>query len=155
MPYRLFHDFFPELAERETRSITILPGSEFGLPADDYGFLEMYCDEPGCDCRRVFLYVVAKHRKGPQAVVAWGWEDLDFYAKWFKYGDQQDAMEIKGPILNQASPRTELSPAILELVREVLLKDPIYVERTKKHYQMFRERVDGKAGSGHRKKKRR
>jgi hypothetical protein len=142
MSYILFHNYFPELAERETRSLTVLPGSNLGLPPGEYGFLEMYCDEPGCDCRRVFLHVVCSFRKDAQAVVAWGWEDLDFYLRWFKYGDLADAAELKGPELNALSPATELAPALLELVRNVLLKDPEYVERIKRHYQMFREEID-------------
>ncbi len=43
MPFRMFHDYFPEIAEQETRSITVLPQSNMGLPAGSYGFLEMFC----------------------------------------------------------------------------------------------------------------
>jgi hypothetical protein len=142
MPFVPFHDYFPEVAKRETWSATILPSSDFGLPPDDYGFLEMYCDEPGCDCRRVFFYVISHRRGRVEAVIAWGWEDLPFYAKWMKYGDPADAVELKGPILNPGSPATELAPALLELVRNVLLKDLNYVERIKRHYRMFREKID-------------
>ena len=142
MPYIPFHEYFPEIAERETRSITVPPGADLGLPAGEYGFLEMYCDEPGCDCRRVFFCVVRPDHQGPEAVVAWGWEDVDFYANWLKYGDAADAAELKGPVLNLASPATQLAPALLELVRNVLLTDPEYVERIKRHYRMFRDRVD-------------
>jgi hypothetical protein len=142
MPFVPFHDYFPELAEQETRSITVLPNSDLGLPAGEYGFMEMYCDEPGCDCRRVFFYVVCSFRKGVQAVVAWGWEDLDFYRRWFKYGDPALAVDLKGPILNWGSSATELAPALLALVRNVLLKDAEYVERIKRHYTMFREKID-------------
>jgi hypothetical protein len=55
MPYVLLHNYFPELAGRETRSVTVPPGSPLGLPPGEYGFLETYCDEPGCDCRRVMF----------------------------------------------------------------------------------------------------
>ncbi len=142
MSYVLFHDYFPELAEQETRSITILPGSNLGLPPGEYGFLEMFCDEPGCDCRRVFLHVVCSFRKDAQAVIAWGWEDLDFYRRWFQYGDRADAVELKGPVLNALSPATELAPALVAFVRTVLLKDSEYVARIKRHYEMFRAKID-------------
>lgn len=56
MPFRLFHDLFPEIAERETRSV-FLPVAQNGLPAGGYAFKEMFCDEPGCDCRRAFFPV--------------------------------------------------------------------------------------------------
>jgi hypothetical protein len=55
MPYVPFYKYFPKLAETETRVLTILPGDASGLPPDSYGFCEMFCDERGCDCRRVFF----------------------------------------------------------------------------------------------------
>jgi hypothetical protein len=142
MPFAQFGEYFPEEARRETRSVTILPGSEFGLPSDEYVFLEMYCDEPRCDCRRVLFYVVAHSRGTVQAVIGWGWEDAAFYARWMKFGDKSLAALMKGPALNPLSPATELAPALLELVRNVLLKDPEYVERIKRHYQMVRAKID-------------
>lgn len=143
MPYSFFHERFTQIAERETRTITVMPDSDTGLPAGEYVFFEMYCDEPGCDCRRVFFHVVAPHLGGAQAVVAWGWEDLAFYRKWFKYGDAEAIRHLKGPVLNMGSPETELAPAILELTRNMLLPDAAFVERIKRHYQMFRRDVDG------------
>ena len=142
MPFASFREYFPEVAEREVRSITVLPGSGGDLPPDDYGFLEMYCNEPGCDCRRVLFYVVARSRPDVQAVIGWGWEDVDFYARWMKSGDKAQAARVKGPALNPLSPATELAPALMKLVRDVLLKDPAYVERIKRHYRMVRETVD-------------
>jgi len=142
MPFRMFHDYFPEIAERETRSITVPPQSNLGLPSGSYGFLEMFCDEAGCDCRRVFFTVMASFRTDIQAVIAWGWEDIQFYANWIKYGDRKDAKYLQGPILNIGSPETELSDAILELARSILLEDADYVHRIKRHYRMFRKRVE-------------
>jgi len=54
MPFELFHNYFPEMAERETRSV-VLTAPQNGLSAGNYGMLEMYCNEPGCDCRRVIF----------------------------------------------------------------------------------------------------
>lgn len=143
MPYVLFHDHFPEIDERETRTITVLPGSNLGMPAGEYSFLEMFCDDVGCDCRRVFFYVVSSPRKDVEAVVAYGWETPEFYAKWMKDDDLHIVADLKGPVLNLGSPQSRLAPAILMLVQNALLKDAQYVERVKHHYQMFREKIDG------------
>lgn len=143
MPYVLFHDHFPEIAEQETRTLTVLPGSNLGLPAGQYSFLEMFCDEPGCDCRRVFFYVASSLRKDVEAVVTFGWETPDFYAKWMKDDDPKIVAELKGPSLNLGSPQSRLAPAILGLVRNVLLQDTAYVERIKRHYRVFRQKIDG------------
>jgi len=141
MPFRLFHDLFPEVAEKETRSV-YLPECTRGLPSGWYSFKEMFCDEPGCDCRRAFFWVDASFREGPEAVIAWGWENLAFYERWMKCGDKSDAKELQGPILNMGSPETELAPHILELFEQVLLNDAAYVERIKRHYSVFRGAIE-------------
>jgi len=116
--------------------------SDLGLPAGEYAFREMYCDERGCDCRRVFCNIMSRQREEADAVIAWGWENVEFYAKWFKYGIRADAIELKGTALSPGSPVTKLAPALLEVVRNVLVKDPENVERIKCHYKMFKAKVD-------------
>lgn len=143
MPFVLFHDFHPELAERETRSLT-LPLPDYGLPAGRYGMLEMYCDEPGCDCRRVLFMVVSPEQAHPLAVVNFGWESLEFYSEWGAFGGVEFVEELKGPSLNIGSPQSKLAPGVLTIVKEVLLQDPAYIERLKRHYHMVRAAVDRK-----------
>ena len=142
MPFQMFHDLFPKIANAETRTITVTSSrSHIGLPRGSYGFCEMFCNERGCDCRRVFFYVMASFRKEPQAVIAWGWESAAFYAKWLGHDDPETISALKGPILNSLSPQTELAPPLLDLVRNVLLRDEAYVERIKRHYRLFRARI--------------
>ena len=155
MPFVQFWEYFPDVAARETRSITIPPGSSLGLPSGDYAFLETYCDEPHCDCRRVLFSVIARDRPGIQAVIKWGWEEVGFYAKWMKSGDEADAVRLKGPQQNPLGPATELAPALREVVRNILLQDPEYVGRIKKHYQMFRDKIGRPKKSQRRRPRRR
>lgn len=142
MPYILFHDHFPEIAERETRTVTVLSASPSKPPAGEYALLEMYCDEPGCDCRRVFFYVVSARSNALKAVVGYGWEPAEFYAKWAREEDPEIVHQVKGPILNQGSPQSEHAPQILRLIEEVVLRDPSYVQRLRAHYDLFRRRVE-------------
>ena len=142
-----FHDRFREMAERETRSVTVLPKADIGLPAGDYGFLEMFCDEPGCDCHRVFFYVISSQRRDVEAVIAYGWESREFYARWMRDDDPDIIAALKGPTLNLGSPQSKLAPAILDLFQKVLLRDRAYIERVNEHYRIFREQIDhGNAG---------
>jgi hypothetical protein len=143
MPYVPFDEHFRELAEAETRVITVFPGGVDDLPPDAYAFCEMYCNERGCDCRRVFFTVISEGRKRTEAVVAYGWETKAFYAKWMGNADLATLVEMQGPILNPGSPRSPLAPAILRLTEEVLLKDPAYLERIKRHYALFRQKIEG------------
>jgi len=156
MPYQLFHDLFPEIAEAETRTLTVFGNrSKTGLPPDQYAFCEMFCNERECDCRRVFFYVVAPSRKGPAAVIAWGWESPEFYANWLHDDDPEMIADLIGPSLNLGSPQTELADRLLDLARDVLLHDKAYVERVKRHYRLFRARIDGKSLASSRGKKNR
>ncbi|MGD9973531.1 MAG: hypothetical protein AB7S77_10750 [Desulfatirhabdiaceae bacterium] len=143
MPYSPFFKLFPEIAERETRAVTILDTAKFNLPPATYSFIEMFCDEPGCDCRRVFLCVMSSLDQKPKAVIAWGWETKKFYAKWMG-SNQIDIDMLKGPSLNLASPQSEIAPGLLKLFKQVLLPDQDYIERIKRHYHIFREKIDGK-----------
>jgi len=142
MPFVSFHSRFPQLAERETRTLTVLGPTEFGLPAGDYSFLELFCDEPGCDCRRVLFSVVSSVREDVEAVVTWGWEPLEFYRQWMGDDDEELIAEIKGPGLNLCSPQSRLAPGILAATEDLLLQDDAYVERVKQHYALFRGTVD-------------
>ena len=140
VPYEPFYERFHELAFRETRSITITNNPK--LPEDEYGFLEAYCNDKNCDCRRVMFNVASRKRNEIVAVIAYGWESREFYARWFRKDDPEIIREMQGPILNLASHQSELAPALLRLVRDTLLKDPAYIDRLKRHYQMFKEKVD-------------
>jgi hypothetical protein len=154
MPFVFFHEYFPEIAERETRNMIVLEASSLGLPPARYSLVEMFCDEPGCDCRRVFFYVISSRKKGVEAVIAWGWESLEFYARWMTYPDPESVRELQGPILNFGSPQSEFAPALLEIVRDTVLKDGEYVERLKRHYRMFRDKIDRRRGTSRKKRKR-
>ena len=146
MPFVLFHDLFPEVAEEETRTLILTEESTLPLPKGDYSFLEMFCNDEGCDCRRVMFMVVTSSQRDSLAVVSWGWEPLSFYSKWMRVADRSQAQEIKGPSLNFGSPQSKLAPVILSLVEGFLLKDKAYTDRVKRHYAMVREQVDGPRG---------
>jgi hypothetical protein len=109
--------------------------------------LEAYCNDENCDCRRVFFNVASRERQAIVAVVTFGWEDESFYHKWF--GDRNDELarmaiaEMVGLGLNSASPQSDIAPALLAPIREVL-QDPVYVARLKQHYRIFKEKVDPK-----------
>jgi hypothetical protein len=148
MSFEPFFERFQKLASTETRSLTIFNTNNFNLPADKYTLLELYCNDENCDCRRVMFDVIAEKRNELMAVVAYGWESLDYYYKWFGGTNRSLASlavkEMHGISLNSASHQSELAPAILELVKWVLM-DQIYVDRIKHHYQIYKEAVDAKS----------
>jgi hypothetical protein len=79
MPMVPFYTQFPEIAARETRSIIVWGQDD--LPDGEYGFLEFYCNEKNCDCRRVIFSVTeAEQPNKILATINYGWESARFYA---------------------------------------------------------------------------
>jgi hypothetical protein len=142
MPYEPFYERFGELAWKETRSLRAFDDPR--LVGDEFGFIEAYCNDINCDCQRVFFNVISRNRQKTVAVIAYGWESEAFYAKWYRKNDPNIIRQMQGPILNPGSEQSELAPALLKIVRDVVLKDPAYIARLKRHYQMFKEKVDPK-----------
>jgi len=108
MNFAPFHSRFPEMAEAETRVLTILRHDK--IPAGEYALLESYCERPGCDCRRVILSVVSRRQQQTLAVIAYGWEDKAFYRRWLSDDDPKLIREVKGPALNRMSRQSPLAP---------------------------------------------
>ncbi len=75
-----FYNKFPEVAEKETRCIIVMNEKE-GLPRGEYFLLESYCNNPKCDCRRVFINVL--HKDKILATIGYGWESLEFISEFF------------------------------------------------------------------------
>jgi hypothetical protein len=145
MAFAPFFELFPDIAAEETRNISVLePGD---LPKGTYAFLESFCNDEGCDCRRVFVNVCAKGRFGfrgsdPLATISFGWEDESFYRKWASFPlSREDLHELKGPALVRMAPQSEYAPELLEQF-EMLVRDGEYVDRIVRHYRMYREAID-------------
>jgi hypothetical protein len=119
----LFLEFFPEQAEAETRTVTVVGHSL--LPDDEYALVEAYCPDPQCDCRRVMLNVAGRQqlKRGFLASVGYGFDR---------------AGEFAGPFLDPLNPQSEYADALLDLVRQVLA-DPAYVARLESHYRQVKQ----------------
>src|SRR5688572_24340857 len=144
MPMTPLLAYFPKLAIQEMRTVT-LQGWE-DLPDGEYGFLELYCDEAGCDCRRVLINVVAPDTGAKVwATINYGWESAGFYRRWMH--GRVSGNEHAGAALDAINVQTEYSPALLRLF-EAVLEDAEYVERLKRHYWLFKTAVPalGKKG---------
>ena len=114
MYYGPFLERFPEVAAQETRVITA-QGHAL-LPDGEYGLVELFCTEPGCDCRRVMLSIYQLEPQKLLATISYGWESADFYARWFGTDDPNIIREMQGPNLNPDSPVSPLSPILLARV---------------------------------------
>jgi len=120
-----FHSLLPELAQREVRCVhlgaTTETTPEPALPADEYIYLEFYCEDLNCDCRRVFLQVISKGQPGKVfASIGYGWEKESFYRKRMPW----DPDEAKGTVRGELDPlneQSEFAEDFLELFQRCAL----------------------------------
>ena len=120
-----FYVVEPELAERETRTITIFEPHD-DLPPGTYALIESYCPDPACECRRVMLNVMSE--ESPQRG----------YLASISYGFDRDE-ELAGPFLDGLNPQSEYAESLLELVSDWVLRDPRYLRRLERHYQLVKQ----------------
>ena len=149
MAYVPLYELLPEIADNETRVITVLE-NDLGIPPSEYGIVELYCNDKNCDCRRVLLNVTTSHNMETVAVISFGWESIEYYKKWMKMGGDRKLSseelfmleELKGPSLDFSSPPNEYSIYMLEMIKDYILTDEEYVNRIKEHYKLFRRKVE-------------
>jgi hypothetical protein len=135
MPMSDFFCAFPKLAETELRNFTIGPGSGSDLPAGRYGFLEAYCDEKGCDCRRVVIAVFSEEERDFVAHINLGFNSED---------------EMAGPFLDPLNPQGPHAEELLAFFTDIINRDPAYLARLQRHYVQFKERIEGRRYAGRR-----
>lgn len=138
MAIAAFFTRFKDLAFKEMRACTALPGRK--IPADEYGFLELYCDDVQCDCRRVMIKVLGQHSGDKVwATISYGWETPEFYRGWAGT-DLMDVKALCRPTLDPLNPQSPHATFFLSVFEEII-QDKIYVERLQRHYAMFRKPV--------------
>jgi hypothetical protein len=137
-----FYERFPELAEKETRT-ALIPLESGGLPVGEYNFFELYCDEVGCDCRRV-LITVYNPDTGEKvwATINYGWETEAYYRKWSRAPELAEG--IAEATLDPVCSQTEHAPVFLEIFKQ-FVADLAYVERLKRHYRTFKDAIEMEA----------
>ena len=110
------------------------------MPADEYAYLEFYCEDLKCDCRRVFLLVIARGQPGRVfASIIYGWEKESFYRKRMPWGPDEARGTVRGE-LDPLNEQSEFAEDFLDLFRCVVLDEP-YRLRLRRHYQLFREEL--------------
>lgn len=131
---KAFFSRYPKEAAQETRTITVPQGES--VPAGTYGYLEFFCADAECDCRRVVMSVVSKETESVMATLTYGWEGSEFYRNWIH--DDEMARDMVGVSLEPLAPQTEYADFLLSVLREMLSHDKAYRKRIRRHYQMFK-----------------
>ena len=131
-----FHVLFPEEARTECRTVT--PINQVGLPNRTFLFMELYCVEPRCDCRRVIFHVFDAEARQHVASINHAFEP------------PEPPFEDEGQtFLDPINPQSNLSDALLGLFEEVLAHDAEYLARLERHYAMWKRVVDDPSHPDH------
>jgi hypothetical protein len=134
---RSFAFLFPQVAERETLTLTALPG--FDLPPGRYGFCEFYCIDRRCDCRIVQLLVHSGSCSKDWAAINYGWESAFFYAQWAGCS-LGEARKMCGAGLDRASIHDSYAQVLLHQFTE-RVADAALRRRFARHYRLFKGKV--------------
>lgn len=134
MMMETFFSKFPDIAQKETRSITVLDDS-YGLKIGQYSFVELFCSKADCDCRRAMISVFGPHDK-LYATLGYGWEEAKFYSDWM-FGDEEFGEMVSGAHIYEMTPQTEHSDQLLSFFKG-MVEDASYANRIKSHYKLFK-----------------
>ncbi|MFN0079931.1 MAG: hypothetical protein ACKVY0_25990 [Prosthecobacter sp.] len=145
MIFESFGRICPEIAKAETWRFT-LPKPQGGLQAGHYGFLEYFCTDATCDCRRVWLGVEYFSKWPPGnspgtyiATIGYGWETPEFYLKW-SHGEPT-AADLAGARLEPFQRQSAAAAAALAMTKSVILSSLGNVLRLRQHYATFRAKL--------------
>jgi len=137
------HSLLPDLAFREVCCLYVQtpPGAPpAGLPAGQYAFIELYCSDLSCDCRRVFIQVIERnHQDNVFASINFGWEKEAFYRKRLPWDPDAPRAIVRGS-LDPMNEQSEYAEELLELFKRRVLDEP-YRLRLRRHWQLFREEL--------------
>lgn len=115
-----FIELFPEQGQNECKVAHVSKHNE--LPPGQYAFLELYCTDLQCNCRRVMINVIREPSHKHIATINYG----------FDRGDK-----IPGPFLDPINTQSKYSRTLLDMFKWIL-QDQFYRARLEKHYLQFK-----------------
>jgi hypothetical protein len=124
-----FDTLFHQIAQREYRVIQV-----FDERRERQTFLlrEVFCGEPGCDCRRVVLVIEWVEANEIAATIDYAFEPTG------RRGESQFYLDPRNP-------QGELAEELLACVRDLMQREPAYREQLIAHYTMWKRALDARA----------
>jgi len=140
MRFSSFFEEFPELIETEFRNIFVFDNNNYKyIPPGNYAFLELFCPELNCDCRKVIINVISADPPKTWTTLNYGWESEEYYKTWWgkslKYYQPMSGVTFDPPT------KDPLQNEFLMVFADIIKHDQIYAKRIKTHYAMFKEKI--------------
>ncbi len=120
--------YCPQLAREETKVIELRFGSESAVRP--VAFVERYCDQAGCDCRRVTLQLIDIRVGDELAAVG------------FDFDADLEADDERRAVYFERTSRGDIEAHLLRAIVEGFVRFSDYPATLKRHYDQFREAVE-------------
>jgi hypothetical protein len=112
----------------QVRTVSIKQSPQ--LPDGEYSFIDMYCVDPKCDCRKTMIQVM--HNGKLVSVINYGWESATYYENWMGSSAKDNTMpKMHGASIDITSPDLVSRDGMLELFNALL--NDIWVAKFKLH----------------------
>ena len=113
----------------QVRTVTITKSPQ--LPDGEYSFIDTYCSDPVCDCRKTMIQVM--HEGKLVSIINYGWEPAAFYQNWMGGSAEDNPMPaMHGASIDITSPDLISTHGILALFNALL--NDIWIAKFKRHY---------------------
>jgi hypothetical protein len=113
----------------QVRTVSIKQSPQ--LPDGEYSFIDTYCADPECDCRKTMIQVM--HNGKLVSVINYGWESATFYENWMGSSAKHNPMpKMHGASIDITSPDLVKMDGILALFNALL--NDIWIAKFKRHY---------------------
>ena len=120
----------------QVRSVRIAQSPQ--LPDGEYSFIDMYCSDPSCDCRKTMIQVMNDERL--VSIINYGWESRAFYEKWMgSKVDDGSFPSMSGATIDLSSPNLVSEEGILALFNALL--NDMWIAKFKRHYKEVKTAV--------------
>lgn len=127
-----------ELLGPQCQVRTIVLADDNHLPDGEYTFVDTYCTDPGCDCRKTIIQVLLDGKL--VSLVNFGWESPKFYLRWLGSAtDRELAAEMSGVSIDFSSPDRVSRKGMLLLMNHLL--DDKWTSLIKDHYRSIRTTI--------------
>lgn len=124
----------------QVRSVRLAQSTQ--LPDGEYTFIDMYCSDPSCDCRKTMVQV--RHEGRLVAIINYGWEPAVFYEKWMGSIAEDDPFPaMHGASIDITSPNLVSGEGILGLFNALL--DDVWIGKFKRHYKEVKSAMANKS----------
>lgn len=108
------------------------------LPDGDYTFVDTYCTDASCDCRRTLIQVL--HNGVHVSTIGFGWEPPSFYKNWMGVTSDEEYMpQLHGATIDMSSPNKVAAQSMIGFF-EALLDDQ-WISVFKRNYAAVKKKI--------------